>query len=139
MSTRPPPRLADLLVGLSRLGDLGFGLEIGSAGRSTVLATRLADSVGLPAAQARSAFYAALLHHVGCVGYAHESTRLLGDDLRANLAAGRTDLAAPSALVTTFLPTLTRGEPMTRKISLVAAALARGRRGVGTTSRPRAR
>lgn len=65
---RLPARMADLLVGLSRLGDLGFGLEIGSAGRSAVLATRLADAVGLPVAQLRAAFCTALLHHVGCVG-----------------------------------------------------------------------
>lgn len=127
MRTRPRPRLADLLVALSRLGDLGFGLEIGSAARSAVLAARLADAVGLPKVQVRAAFYTALLHHVGCVGYAHESARLLGDDLRANRAAGPTDLAAPSAMLTTFLPALTAGEPMVRKLTLVATAFARGR------------
>ncbi len=119
--------MADLLLALSRLGDLGFGLEIGSAGRSALLAARLGEAVGLPAEQVRAAYYTALLHHVGCVGYAHESARLLGDDLRANRAAGPTDLAAPSALVTTFLPSLTGGEPIARKVWLVAAALARGK------------
>ncbi len=125
---RASPRMADLLVALSRVGDLGFSLEIGSAGRSAVLAARMATAIGLPAEQVRATMYAALLHHVGCAGYAHESARLLGDDLRANAAAARTDLASPSGFLTTFLPLLVHDVPSTRKAALFTTALARGRR-----------
>ncbi|HEV2823817.1 MAG TPA: hypothetical protein VG035_01220 [Actinomycetota bacterium] len=41
-------RLADLLAGLSRLADLGFGLQAGEALRSCALATHLARSLDLP-------------------------------------------------------------------------------------------
>jgi hypothetical protein len=71
-------RLADLLAGLSRLADLGFGLQAGEALRSCALATRLARSLDLPEDDTRAAFYTALLHHVGCTGYAHETARLFG-------------------------------------------------------------
>ena len=54
-------RLADLLAGLSRLADLGFGLQAGEALRSCALATRLARSLDLPEDDARAAFYTALL------------------------------------------------------------------------------
>ena len=86
-----PARLADLLAGLSRLADDGFGLPVGSAARSCLLATRLAQSLDLPAADVQACFYTGLLHHVGCVGHAHETAQLFGDDLAANVAAGRTD------------------------------------------------
>jgi HD-GYP domain-containing protein (c-di-GMP phosphodiesterase class II) len=119
-------RLADLLVGLSRLADLGFGLESGTAVRSCALASRLARTMGLPTDDIRSAYYTALLHHVGCVGYAHETARLFGDELAANTAAGRTDAGSPSALFATFLPTLTAGRAPLERARLAMTAVVRG-------------
>ena len=55
-------RLADLLAGLSRLADLGFGLQAGEALRSCALAGRLARSLELPDDHVRAACYTALLH-----------------------------------------------------------------------------
>ena len=72
-------RLADLVAGLSRLADLGFGLQAGESLRASALAAMLARSVGLPADDVRSALYTALLFHVGCVGYAHETAQRFGD------------------------------------------------------------
>ncbi len=121
-------RLADLLAGLSRLADLGFGLQAGEALRSCALATRLARSLDLPEEDARAAFYTALLHHVGCTGYAHETARVFGDELVLNLAAGRTNPADPRDLFATFLPTLLRGRPPLERARLALATLARGNR-----------
>jgi HD-GYP domain-containing protein (c-di-GMP phosphodiesterase class II) len=121
-------RLADLLAGLSRLADLGFGLQAGEALRSCALATRLARSLDLPEDDARSAFYTALLHHVGCTGYAHETARVFGDELVLNLAAGRTDSADPRDLLATFLPTLTRGRPPLERARLALTTLTKGSR-----------
>ena len=104
-------RLADLLAGLSRLADLGFGLQAGEALRSCALATRLARSLDLPEEDARAAFYTALPHHVGCTGYAHETARVFGDELVLNLAAGRANPGDPRDLFAAFLPTLLRGRP----------------------------
>jgi HD-GYP domain-containing protein (c-di-GMP phosphodiesterase class II) len=116
-------RLADLLAGLSRLADLGFGLPMGTALRSSVLATRLARSLGLPTDETRAAFYAALLHHVGCPGFAHETAVLFGDELVANRAAGRTNSADPRSLVTTFLPALMAGRPARERARVAIAAI----------------
>ena len=121
-------RLADLLAGLSRLADLGFGLPTGTALRSCVLATRLARSLDLPESEVQAAYYTSLLHHVGCVGYAHETARLLGDELVVNEAAGRTDAASLQDLFATFLPALTSGRPGLERARLVLSALARGSR-----------
>ena len=119
-------RLADLLAGLSRLADLGFGLPMGAALRSCVLATRLARSLDLPAAEVQAAFYTALLHHVGCAGYAHETAQVFGDELVANTAAGRTDAASPRDLFATFLPILTQGRPPLERARLAFTALTKG-------------
>jgi hypothetical protein len=86
---------------------------------------RLAD---LPDDDVRAAFYTALLHHVGCTGYAHETARLFGDELALNMAVGRTDPADPRDLFRTFLPTLTRGRPPLERARLALAAVTRGDR-----------
>jgi len=119
-------RLADLLAGLSRLADLGFGLRTGAALRSCALATRLARSLDLPPSDVQAAFYTALLHHVGCAGYAHETARLFGDELVVNRAAGRTDAASSRDTLVTFLPALTRGRPPLERIRLVLTAVTKG-------------
>ncbi len=117
-----------MLVGLSRLADLGFGLPMGAAARSCVLATCLARSLELPAAEVQAAFYTALLHHVGCAGYAHETARLFGDELAANRAVGRTDAASFSDVFATFLPTLTRGKPALEQARLAFMVSTKGGR-----------
>jgi HD-GYP domain-containing protein (c-di-GMP phosphodiesterase class II) len=121
-------RLADLLAGLSRLADLGFGLQAGEALRSCALAGRLARSLELPDDDVRAACYTALLHHVGCTGYAHETARLFGDELVVNVAAGRTNSADRRDILVTFLPMLTAGRPPLERTRLVLAAVTRGDR-----------
>lgn len=122
------PRLADLLAGLSRLADLGFGLETGASLRTCALATHLARSLDLPEADLRATFYTGLMHHVGCVGHAHETALLFGDELLANMAAGRTDASSLRDLFTTFLPTLTQGRPALERARLTLTALTQGNR-----------
>ena len=101
---------------------------MGSAVRSCLVATRLARSLDLPAADVQASFYTALLHHVGCVGHAHETAQLFGDDLAANVAAGRTDSGSARDLVATFLPVLTRGRAPLERLRLAFTAATRGGR-----------
>jgi HD-GYP domain-containing protein (c-di-GMP phosphodiesterase class II) len=121
-------RLADLLAGLSRVADLGFGLPMGTALRSCSLATRLARSLNLSATETQAAYYTALLHHVGCVGYAHETAQLFGNELVANVAAGRTDATSLRDLFATFLPLLTQGRPPLERAQLAFTTFTRGGR-----------
>jgi HD-GYP domain-containing protein (c-di-GMP phosphodiesterase class II) len=121
-------RLADLLGGMSRLADLGFGLPVGVGLRSCALATRLAQQGELSATDVRAAFYTAMLHHVGCVGYARETALLFGDDLAANTAGGRTDAASMRDVFTTFMPLLTRDRPPLERVRLTYRAVTKGPR-----------
>lgn len=121
-------RLADLLAGLSRLADLGFGLEAGTALRAAALATTLGRSLDLADEDVRAGLYMALLYHVGCVGYAREAARISGDELVWNAAVESTDVADPWDVLATFLPTIVRGRPLGEQTRLVFATLTRGRR-----------
>lgn len=97
-------RLVDLLAGLSRLADLGFGLQAGESIRSAALAAVMGRSLELPDDDVRASMYTALLLHVGCIGYAHESVRVFGDEYVMNLAAVRTNRADPRDVARTLCP-----------------------------------
>ena len=99
-------RLADLLAGLSLVQDHGLGLPPDDAVRSCLVATALARKLGLGEAEVTGVFYDSLLEHIGCVGYAHETYLVWGDDLAANRAAQRTNFADPRQLFTAYLPSL---------------------------------
>jgi HD-GYP domain-containing protein (c-di-GMP phosphodiesterase class II) len=119
-------RLADLLAGLSRLADLGFGLQVGDSIRSAALATLVGRSLDLPEVDVRASMYTALLLHVGCVGYTHESVRVFGDEFVMNLAAERTNLADPRDIAKTLVPALMRGRRAWDRLRPAVSAVARG-------------
>ena len=101
-------RLADLLVGLSLISDHGLGLPPDDAVRTCLVGTALARELDLDEREVADVFYDALLEHIGCMGYAHETARVWGDDLAANRAAQRTNFADPRELFTAYLSTLLR-------------------------------
>ena len=119
-------RLVDLVAGLSRLGDLGFGLRAGQSLRAAALSAGLARSLDLPAEDVRAALYTALLFHVGCVGYAHETAQRFGDEFTAQLAGEHANLADRRAVATTVVPALMRGRPWRERARIAAFVLARG-------------
>jgi HD-GYP domain-containing protein (c-di-GMP phosphodiesterase class II) len=121
-------RLADPLVGLSSMADLGFALPQGESLRACVLATALARRLDLPEDEVRAVYYTALLQHLGCVGFAHETARVFGDELAMNAAVARTDVASTRDLFTTFLPELTGGHGPAGKARLALATLGAGPR-----------
>jgi HD-GYP domain-containing protein (c-di-GMP phosphodiesterase class II) len=121
-------RLADLLAGLSRLADLGFGIPAGEALRSAALAALLGRSLDVSDDDQRAAIYTAMLHHVGCSGYAHEAGRAVGDELRMYAVTGQTNLADPKEMLTIFLPGLLAGRPWSERFRLATVTLVKGRR-----------
>jgi HD-GYP domain-containing protein (c-di-GMP phosphodiesterase class II) len=86
-----PIRLADLLAGLSLVSDLGFAQPPEEAMRRCVIATALARRLGLDEAQVGDVFYTALLEHIGCTGFAHETSVAYGDELAVNSAIAPMD------------------------------------------------
>jgi HD-GYP domain-containing protein (c-di-GMP phosphodiesterase class II) len=119
-------RLADLLAGLSRMADLGFGLQAGEALRASALASGLARSMDLGDEDVRAALYSALLLHLGCVGYAHETARTFGDELAMGAASAHTNLADSRDVFSTFVPMLTHGRSPSQRLRLALTTLTRG-------------
>jgi HD-GYP domain-containing protein (c-di-GMP phosphodiesterase class II) len=119
--------MAEFLVGLSLVADLGMGQEPGDAARACLLATRLADRLGLAAPA--EVYYTTLLQHCGCTAFSHEaSTWLGGDDLAAKSAALRTDYGDPRDVVSTYLLGLAAGSgPLTRARAIGSAVVRAGR------------
>lgn len=121
-------RLVDVVAGLSRLADLGFGLPAGESLRSSALAALLARSLDVSDEDARAALYTALLRHVGCVGYAHETHRMFGDEFAIPLAAERANRADPRDTMRTILPAVARGRSRLEQLRLVSRAAVGGTR-----------
>lgn len=121
-------RLVDLVAGVSRLADLGFGLPAGTSLRSSALAVTLARSLDLPDEDLRAGLYTGLLLHVGCVGYAHETARLFGDEFTVQVAAERTNRADARDVATTLVPQVLRGRAPLDKVRLMVTAATRGQR-----------
>ena len=120
-------RLADLLAGLSLISDHGLGLPPDDAVRSCLVATALARKLDLRDGEVAEVFYDALFEHIGCIGYAHETHRVWGDDVAANRAAQRTNFAAPTELFTAYLPTLLRDLEAWEGAQVAARFFARAR------------
>ena len=76
-------RLSELLAALSTALDLTEGQPAGHAARSCLIATKLAEKVGLPAADRSVVFYATLLKDLGCSSNAAKMAWLFGADDRA--------------------------------------------------------
>jgi HD-GYP domain-containing protein (c-di-GMP phosphodiesterase class II)/DNA-binding CsgD family transcriptional regulator len=129
VAPRDHVRLVDLLAGLTLVNDLGMAQPPEESLRSALVASGLARALDLDGDTVAGTFYTALLQHVGCTGFAHESAAMLGGDDRAiNAAGARTNFDDPKDMFATFLPELTSGVTVVRRVRLVSAALARGSR-----------
>ena len=109
-------RLADLLVGLSGVTDLGMGVGVGEAARSSVVATRLAQECGATDDEVRDVFYTSLLMHVGCTAYSHEVSQLMADEQSVKRAGLFTNFDDPRDVLTGFLPRITREAPAGQRL-----------------------
>jgi HD-GYP domain-containing protein (c-di-GMP phosphodiesterase class II) len=121
-------RLADVLASLSLVADLGFGLPPEQSMRSSLVATALARHAGLPEREVADAFYTALLEHVGCIGFAHETSARYGDEMAVNAAAARTNMADPRDLFVTYLPAVTRGRGPLERVRVALLEVISGSR-----------
>ena len=99
-------RLAELLAALSLLTDLGMGREQEVAIQSCLVATELARRMGLPDDAISETYYTALLQHIGCTAYAHETALLFGDDVALNAAGEKTNFDRPSEIFSVMIPAI---------------------------------
>src|SRR5436190_11665507 len=130
----PRVRLAQLLVGLSLVADVGMGLEPGEAARAALLAAGMAADLGLAAPA--DVYYTTLLQHIGCTAYAHEAAAMLGgDEIAVKSAAVRTDFGRPREVFTVYLPNLAPHAGLVTRLRTAGVAATRSGRIVAGYSR----
>ena len=86
-------RRTDLLAALSIAIDLGLGQPAEHVLRSAVIATRLADGLGLTRTQRDTTFDTTLVMWIGCHADSHEYIRWFGDDIAVKRDAYLVDWA----------------------------------------------
>lgn len=126
MASPPPPARspsrAELLAALSVAVDLGLGQPGEHMLRSALIATRLADRLGLDRAQRDGIYYTTLIMWIGCHADSHEYARWFGDDI-----AVRRDTYGVDATGWPFLRFLVghiaHGEPVIRRLHVLGALL----------------
>src|SRR5262245_27013658 len=74
-------RRAELLAAISLAIDLGLGQPMEHMLRSSLIATRIAERMGLDAQQRATVYYANLVGWIGCHADSHELSALFGDDI----------------------------------------------------------
>ncbi|MGH2750471.1 MAG: HD domain-containing phosphohydrolase [Actinomycetota bacterium] len=76
-----PVRSAEVIAALCLATDLGMGFPFEHGLHSTLIATRLAERLGVDPAIASQTYYACLLSHAGCTADAHVTAEVFGDSL----------------------------------------------------------
>lgn len=116
-------RLANLLAALSQVTDLGMGQPPEAAVRTCLLATGLARRLDIDERDVSAIYYTALLQHVGCTAYAHETTALFGgDDIALRAGGSRVDFTDPREAFSFLLVGVGKGAPpLTRARAVVTA------------------
>src|SRR5512133_293587 len=92
------PGRAELLAALSLAIDLGLGRPMEHMLRSSLIAARLADRLGLGEQQRGVVFYANLVAWIGCHADSHEVAGWFGDDIAFRADSYRVDWAGSPLL-----------------------------------------
>src|SRR5262245_4759771 len=124
VATTESVRLAELAASLSLATDIGLGVALEHGERSALLTVALAEAAGCDEAEARDAYYVALLKTVGCIGDEDFGIRLLGEDSGnwiAHMGGG-----APAEFLGAMIRNVGRRDAFPRRIGKVLRALGKG-------------
>lgn len=118
-------RLAELIAALSLASDLGLGQPMEHVVRSTLIATRLGERMGLDDQERAGVYYVSLLAWVGCMADAYEVAQWFGDDIAFKAATYDVDLAG-LPMLGFMLRRAGTGSPALHRARLAAALLVTG-------------
>jgi HD-GYP domain-containing protein (c-di-GMP phosphodiesterase class II) len=124
-SQRPPTR-AEVLAALSVAIDLGLGQPAEHMLRSALIATRLADRLGLTRPQRDCVYYVTLIMWIGCHADSHEYARWFGDDIAVRRASYLVDWSG-LPYQRFLLTNVGRGESLLQRLKTVTTLYAGAR------------
>ncbi len=113
------PSRAELLAALSVAVDLGLGQPGEHMLRSALIATRLADRLGLSRTERDCIYYTTLIMWIGCHADSHEYARWFGDDIAVRHDTYLVDNAG-WPLMRFLVGNIARGEPLLRRLNVMA-------------------
>lgn len=113
------PTRAELLAALSVAVDLGLGQPGEHMLRSALIATRLADRLGLTGPQRDAVYYTTLIMWIGCHADSHEYARWFGDDIAVRHDTYQVE-ATGLPFLRFLLHNIARGEPLGRRLNVLA-------------------
>lgn len=123
-----PVRLAELVAAFSLASDLGTGMPMEWAVRSTVIAVRLGEVAGLDEAALQDVYYLSLLALIGCTADASRFAELVGDELALTGGEGQTvDWGNSKAAMSYLVRHIGSGQPPLRRARMVAGFFAAGK------------
>jgi len=111
--------LAELLASLSLATDLGNGFPPEKALRSTLLAMRLAEYVGLGGQLLSDAFYVAMLRYIGCTALDYEMGVAYGDAIAARNLFASLDMGQPRRALPQVIRHLGETESPRRRAAVI--------------------
>jgi HD-GYP domain-containing protein (c-di-GMP phosphodiesterase class II) len=126
----PPPVRAEILAALSVAVDLGLGQPAEHMLRSALIATRIADRLGLSRADRDCCYYVALIMWIGCHADSHEYARWFGDDIAVRHDSYLVDWSGLPYL-RFLLSNVARGRPLLQRLTVMSALFANARGQLG--------
>ncbi|WP_156685676.1 HD domain-containing phosphohydrolase [Mycobacterium sp. Marseille-P9652] len=125
-SAPEPPTRAEMLAALSVAIDLGLGQPAEHMLRAALIATRLADRLGLSEQQRETTYYTTLIMWIGCHADSHEYARWFGDDIAVRHDSYLVDWSGLPYL--RFLAgNVARGRPLAQRLSMMATLMVNAR------------
>lgn len=125
-----PTRRSEVIAALSIAIDLGLGQPAEHVLRSSVMATRMADLLGLSRVDRDSTYFTTMVLWIGCHADAHEYVQWFGDDIAVKQRAYLVDWAG-LPYMRFLMGNLATGSPLPDRIRTVARLMrdARGQMG----------
>ncbi len=120
------PTRAEMLAALSVAIDLGLGQPAEHMLRATLIATKLADRLGLDRRQRDAVYYTTLIMWIGCHADSHEYARWFGDDISVRRDAYLVDWSGLPYL-RFLLGSVARGEPWMQRLKTMSALMLNAR------------
>jgi len=124
----PAIRRVEMFAVLSLATDLGMGTPFEHGLRSSLIALRLADVLGLDAGERRRTFDLCLLYYLGCTADAATVADLFGDDLAMHRRVAPVAFGTPGQIARATMPLLGSGRSPVRRLGLYARTPALMRR-----------
>jgi len=124
LGPRQELRLAELMAAMSLATDISMGQPMEDGLAVCLLATRLAEGLGMPEPERERVYYTALLRHIGCTADMHVLAAMAGDDVGMRSSFVTVDLGRPVEMLAAMMRHIGRTYPPLQRPAAVVRVMA---------------